>query len=60
MADIAKHHTEEKRECDLSKNSRIDFLVARYTICVHDLLEHRDEVVRHEIGWWTFLRIFDL
>lgn len=45
MTDVTKHDCEEEWECDDRKESRIDFLILRDTITVHDGLESLSKLV---------------
>lgn len=45
MAYITEHNTEQERESHDRKDSGVDFLVHRYAICIHDLLEDVCEVI---------------
>lgn len=46
MSNIAKHDSEQEREGDNSKESRVDLLVRRDTVTVHDSLESFRKLVR--------------
>lgn len=45
MSNITEHDGEEEREGDYCKQSRVDFLIRRDTITVHDSLETLRELV---------------
>jgi len=52
MANIAKHDTEKEGECDSCEYSRIDLLVARYTIGVSNFLSDHSVAICIERCWW--------
>ena len=45
MTDIAKHDSKQERECDHCKEARVDFLVTRRPIAVHNRLKALRELV---------------
>ena len=51
MANIAEHNTEQERESHDREDCGVDFLVHRYAICVHDLLEDVCEVISLNVSW---------
>ncbi len=58
MAQITEHDTKEEGECDDSEDCRIDFLVHRNTVGVHDLLEDPCEIICLDIGWGLDTMVF--
>lgn len=49
MPNVSEHNTEEEREGDARKESRVNLLVARDTVGVNDFLESPSEIVQLEV-----------
>jgi hypothetical protein len=56
MSDITKHHGEQEGERNDSKQTRVDFLIGRNTISVHNGLEALGELVGASECWWRLVR----
>lgn len=58
MSNIAKHHSEQKRESDDSKYTRINFFVPGNAISVDNYLENSRKIIQFKMCWrsifeWT-------
>lgn len=56
VSNITKHHREEEGESDHGEKTRVDFLICRDTIAVHDRLEAFGELVRAVERRWCLVR----
>ena len=56
MTDITKHHREQERERDHRKQTGVDLLVRRDTVCIHDRLKAFRELVKAVVRRWRLVR----
>ena len=56
MPNVAEHDRKQEREGDDGKKARVDFLVCRDAVRVHDRLEALCEFVRTMECRWGFVR----
>ena len=56
VPDVTEHNCEQERERDHSEESRVDLLIRRDTVAVHNVLEPFGELVRAVESGWCLVR----